>query len=253
MDKRTNVCRPDASRRVLSQGPGEEPGAKTRGDAPATNIIRSMTKVIFKHNPKSLKLATKKGESVQFVFVMDKGEPATLKGVKETLADIKPLNFDFILAKGSRLEVLGLILGKKDDLFKVNFNFNHLQPETIGHAWFKSILRDESQQEIKGIVKIKKGAQKTDSYLSHRTLLLSSQARSKNTPLLEIDEEDVKAGHASTTSRIDRDQLFYLRSRGLSQEKAEKVIVDGFIQELIEKVKDKKIKTKLTLLINKKA
>lgn len=168
------------------------------------------------------------------------------------MADIKPVNLVFELnGAGAGAEVIALVLGQNDDLFKFYVQIEHKKPNTVSKVWVKSIMADESQQEMKGIIKIENGASGSDSYLSHRTLLLSHQAKSKTTPLLEIDEDDVKAGHAATTSKIDPEQLFYLRSRGLSEPEAKKTIIKGFVQELVEKIKDKKIKAKVEGLIEK--
>lgn len=201
-------------------------------------------KTTFEHNPQSQTITVKKGETQQFVFVVDKGVPVT-EGEKP-----KHIKLDFDL-KGadSDFEVIGLIVGRGDAVMPFDVNLNHISPRTTGRVWLKTVLNDSAQQTVNAMISIPKGAVGADSYLSHRTLVLSAQARTRTIPSLEILEDDVKASHGATVGKVDGEQLFYLQSRGLNVAQARKMIIDGFMEDLVAKIKDEDVQEKVRNLI----
>ena len=201
--------------------------------------------VKFKHNPASQTITVKKGETSQFVFVSDKG--LKYESDKPSEHPVK-LVFD-LKGADSDFEVIGLIVGHGEQDFPFDIQINHISPKTIGRVWLKSVLTDAARQTVNAMISIPKGANGADSHLSHRTLVLSPKARTKTIPSLEILEDDVKASHGATVSRIDKDQLFYLQSRGLSEPEAKNMIVDGFMEDLVAKIKDEKVQNQVRKLI----
>jgi len=91
---------------------------------------------------------------------------------------------------------------------------------------------DQAQAKIIGTIKVLPGAEKTNSFLAERLLILSDKARAEAVPNLEIEADDVKCSHAATVGKIDEEQMFYLMSRGLPRAQAQDIIVEGFLQQV---------------------
>jgi Fe-S cluster assembly protein SufD len=91
------------------------------------------------------------------------------------------------------------------------------------------VLDDEARLDLETLLIVEKGARQTNSYLKLETLLISEKAHARVVPALEIMEDDVKSGHGATVTQIDKDQLDYLRSRGLNEKQAQRLIIKGFL------------------------
>ncbi len=138
--------------------------------------------------------------------------------------------------RGAKLSILGAIVLNKTDDLTVNINISHNAPDTFSDTLVKSVLTDQAHGKFYGLVSIKNGAKNTNTYFREDALLLSKKAKAEAIPALEIDENEVKAGHASTVGPIDSEQLFYLQSRGITQEEAKKLIVKGYLTPVLEKL-----------------
>lgn len=125
-----------------------------------------------------------------------------------------------------------VVFGNGSQSFDIQSEMIHNQPYTEGRITEKSILRDKSSSLFKGMIRINPDATKSNSYLSGRSILLSRDARSDAIPGLEILTNDVKATHSASVAQIDEEQIFYLMSRCLSREGAERTIVEGFLEPL---------------------
>lgn len=153
------------------------------------------------------------------------------------------MSFNFILSNpGANITVLGLLLGNGSNQLNLNINVVHSARNTKSIILLKGAITDTSKINFEGLVKIEKNAKQTDAYLACHLLLLSEMAKGRAIPSLEILENDIKAGHATTVGRVDDIQLFYLMSRGIEKEKAKKIIVKGFFQSIVEKMPQKFIK-----------
>ena len=113
---------------------------------------------------------------------------------------------------------------------------NHLSPNTTSDLLYKGALRDKSRSVWQGMIYVAPGAQKTDGYQANRNIVLSPQARADSIPGLEILADDVRCTHGATVGKIDADQVFYLRSRGISYDEAEKLIVEGFFDPIMQRI-----------------
>ncbi|RMF47606.1 MAG: Fe-S cluster assembly protein SufD [Anaerolineae bacterium] len=113
---------------------------------------------------------------------------------------------------------------------------NHLAPHTTSDLLFKTALEDRSRSVWQGMIYVAPGAQKTDGYQANRNLLLSRQARADSIPGLEILADDVRCTHGATAGKVDPDQLFYLRSRGIPEKEAERLIVEGFFTPVMDRI-----------------
>src|SRR3954452_14842212 len=112
----------------------------------------------------------------------------------------------------------------------------HIAPHTTSDFAFKGALRDHATTVWRGMIRVEQDAQRTNAYQENRNLLLSSDAHADSIPGLEILANDVRCTHGATLGQVDRDQLFYLMSRGLSRSEAERLIVRGFFQDVLDRI-----------------
>jgi Fe-S cluster assembly protein SufD len=112
----------------------------------------------------------------------------------------------------------------------------HIAPNTTSDFAFKGALRDKGRAVWRGMIRVEEGAQKTNAYQENRNLLLSTTAHADSIPGLEILANDVRCTHGATLGQVDREQLFYLMSRGLTRAEAERLIVRGFFQDVLDRV-----------------
>jgi Fe-S cluster assembly protein SufD len=112
----------------------------------------------------------------------------------------------------------------------------HIAPNTTSDFAFKGALRDKARTVWRGMIRVEEGAQKTNAYQENRNLLLSKTAHADSIPGLEILANDVRCTHGATLGQVDREQLFYLMSRGLTRAEAERLIVRGFFQDVLDRV-----------------
>jgi Fe-S cluster assembly protein SufD len=112
----------------------------------------------------------------------------------------------------------------------------HIAPNTTSDFAFKGALRDTSTAVWRGMIRVEKDAQKTNAYQENRNLMLSPTTHAVPIPGLEILANDVRCTHGATVSRVDREELFYAMSRGLSRGEAERLIVRGFFQDILDRI-----------------
>lgn len=148
------------------------------------------------------------------------------------------VNFD---KEGEEVEVLGLIIADQPGDYYLKVLVDHAVGKTFGRVMIRGIAKNGARIQVEGMIKIDKGADGVDDFLEMRLLLLDGKSQATAEPKLEIEANDVKASHAATVGRVDEEELFYLMSRGVSRERAEKLIVDGFLNQVIGKIEDKKI------------
>jgi len=113
----------------------------------------------------------------------------------------------------------------------------HMAPSTTSDFAFKGALRDQARAVWRGMIRVEQDAQKTNAYQENRNLLLSKTAHADSIPGLEILANDVRCTHGATLGQVDREQLFYLMTRGLTRSEAERLIVRGFFQDALDRVK----------------
>ena len=112
----------------------------------------------------------------------------------------------------------------------------HMAPNTTSDFAFKGALRDSSSAVWRGMIRVEEDAQRTNAYQENRNLLLSKEAHADSIPGLEILANDVRCTHGATLGQVDREQLFYLMARGLSRPEAERLIVRGFFQDVLDRI-----------------
>ena len=142
-------------------------------------------------------------------------------------------------------DILGLILGSGEDVFDLKVDTLHLVPRTTCQTDFRIILKDKATCTLKGLIKIAKEAHQTDAFLTIKSFLLSEEAEVVTEPSLEIEANDVKASHSASSGPPDPEQIFYLKSRGLTDEQAEGLIVEGFMGELTNKIENDNLRKRV--------
>lgn len=147
----------------------------------------------------------------------------------------KEINYKISLAGiNSSLTLLMLLLGKNEDNVKIQINVDHQNKETKSRVIMKGIIGDKASVDFEGKVKIEPNSKGSNAWLSANLLLLSDNAKGRAVPALEILENDIKAGHATTVGKVNDTELFYLMSRGLSKTKARDLIIQGFLSGFLQ-------------------
>jgi len=116
----------------------------------------------------------------------------------------------------------------------------------------KAVMTEEAFCILNGITKIEKGATKANGEQAENILMLSEKARGDANPILLIDEDDVKAGHAASVGRVSEESIYYLMSRGISREQAERLIILGFLDPVVAEIPIEEVKKKLRQALERK-
>ncbi|HEV8638876.1 MAG TPA: Fe-S cluster assembly protein SufD [Chloroflexota bacterium] len=153
---------------------------------------------------------------------------------------------------GVNAELLGLtFIGGKQHVDHSTLQ-NHIQGQTLSDLLFKCAMLEQARSVYGGLIAIRPNAQRSDAYQNNRNLLLSPTARADSIPMLEIMANDVRCTHGSTTSSVDEEEVFYLMSRGLPRAQAERMIVEGFFANVLEKIPLVPIRRRLEQAIDEK-
>lgn len=146
---------------------------------------------------------------------------------------------------GARSDMLAVSIAGADQEFDQRTLQDHLQPSTTSDLLYKNALSDNARTVFSGLIKVERGAHRTDAYQKVRNLLLSEEAEANSMPGLEILADDVRCTHGATSGQVEPEELFYLLSRGIPQLKAKGLIVNGFLNEVVDRLSSEDIKTYL--------
>lgn len=135
--------------------------------------------------------------------------------------------------------IYGVYVGRQKNIFKLNTIQLHKQPNSFSDLLIKGIFYDESKFIYEGLIRIEKRAQKSHAYQKNQNIIMSDQCFVDSRPFLEILANDVFCTHGSTTGKLDKEQLLYIESRGVSKLDAEKLLLQGFIDDIVHKVIEK--------------
>jgi len=141
-----------------------------------------------------------------------------------------------LASSGASSMVNGLCIAKDHQHLDQHIIINHLKENCNSNQLFKYILSDTSAGVFNGRVTVSEGAQKTDAQQTTRNLLLTDRAMAHSNPQLEIYADDVKCAHGSTTGQLDKNAIFYLRSRGIDVRTAQLLLISGFAKEVMETI-----------------
>lgn len=137
---------------------------------------------------------------------------------------------------GASATFYGIVFGNDTHELRLNLKEVHAHGASIGKTVVRSIMADQSNFYLNGLIDIRPEANHSDARLEGRSILLSKDARSTLIPSLEIAARDVKASHAAATGPIDPEQVFYLTSRGMNTQEARALILHGFLQDVLGKL-----------------
>ena len=147
-----------------------------------------------------------------------------------------------LIEKNSNCNILSALFLKKDEHQEVKTRINHLAPNCKSFQSVKNVLSSYSKGIFQGKIYVKDVAQKTDAYQLSKALLINDDAEFNSKPELEIYADDVKCSHGSTSGSVDEDSLYYLMSRGLTRADATKLLIKGFLNDVVEFIKNPSIK-----------
>jgi len=136
----------------------------------------------------------------------------------------------------------GIINLSNSQHHEIKTNINHLAENTKSYQLIKSVLNDNAKGIYQGKIYVDSKAQKTDGYQLSKALLLSENTEFDGKPELEIYADDVKCSHGATSGNLDEDAIFYLMSRGLSNQQSKELLINGFLLDAVEKITDIEIK-----------
>jgi Fe-S cluster assembly protein SufD len=122
---------------------------------------------------------------------------------------------------------------------------NHLVPHTTSDLLYKGALKDEARSVWQGNIHVYPGAQRTDAYQASRNLSLSNSARADSIPGLEIEADDVRCTHGAAISQVDKEEIFYLMTRGIPAKIAEQLIVNGFFKPVLDRIPMDNVRARL--------
>jgi Fe-S cluster assembly protein SufD len=128
----------------------------------------------------------------------------------------------------------------------------HRNTQTTSDLLYKGGLTGKSRSVYEGLIKVARGAQQTDAYQANRNLMLSKKAHADSIPQLEIEANDVRCTHGSTTSQLDEEELFYLMSRGIRRDDAVRVIVEGFFAPVLDRIPLREVRRRLKSAVTAK-
>ncbi len=141
-----------------------------------------------------------------------------------------------LAGQGSEARVTGGYAGGTGQHLDYDTTQEHAAPNTNSDLAFRGVLAAGATAVWRGMIRVDPGAQQTDAFQESRNLLLSTEAHADAIPGLEIEADDVRCTHAAAVAQIDRDQLFYLTSRGLGPAEAKSLIIEGFLESLVERL-----------------
>lgn len=154
---------------------------------------------------------------------------------------------------GARSEFLGLSFGDGTQHFDYTTLQDHIAEHTVSDLLFKAALKDRAQDVWYGVVRIRPTAHNAEANQTSRNLLLSDHARAAPIPILEIEAWDVtRCSHGATAGPVDPEQLFYLQSRGIPRPEAERLLVEGFFAEVLDRIPSERLRSRVAQALDEK-
>jgi Fe-S cluster assembly protein SufD len=140
--------------------------------------------------------------------------------------------------RGARSDMLAISVAHGDQEFDQRTLQDHLKPDTTSDLLYKNVLNDRARTIFSGLIKVERGAHRTDAYQKVRNLLLSDEAEANSMPGLEILADDVRCTHGATSGQVEPEELFYLKSRGIDDLTAKQLVARGFLNEVVGRLPD---------------
>jgi len=161
-------------------------------------------------------------------------------------------NVSHLRGPGGRSDMLAVTVAQEAQEFDQRTFQIHEAPNTASDLLYKNSLDDKARTIFAGLIRVDPGAHQTDAFQKVRNLLLSDEAEANSAPGLEIEADDVRCSHGATSGQIDAEELFYLLSRGIPKNAAQRLIVQGFLEDVFERLPDEAIRARLCELLEAK-
>ncbi|MBM7565386.1 Fe-S cluster assembly protein SufD [Paenibacillus sacheonensis] len=165
-----------------------------------------------------------------------------------TLSDTQSL----LKGNGSTSDAKVISIGSKTQQMSLTTGAVHFGRNTESDMVTRAVMKDGATAIINGITKIEKGATKSNGQQTEKVLMLSPKARGDANPILLIDEDDVKAGHAASVGQVNPEQIYYLMSRGIAKKDAERLIIYGFLAPVVTEIPIEPVREQLQRLLERK-
>jgi Fe-S cluster assembly protein SufD len=156
-----------------------------------------------------------------------------------------------LVGKGANSQVNGVMFTQGRQHLAYHTLQHHRAPNCHSDFLYKAAQQDKSRTVWRGMIKVDKDAQKTDGYQRNDNLILSNHARADSIPGLEIEADDVRCTHGSTTAKVDEEQIFYARCRGFTRKEATRMIVTGFFQQIFDRITIESVRDALGAAISR--
>jgi Fe-S cluster assembly protein SufD len=166
--------------------------------------------------------------------------------VSRTTADV------VLNGKGTRADLLGLAFGEGTQVFDVHTLQDHNSAFTDTDQMYKTALRDRSRVAYEGLIDIRKGSYGSNGYQANKNLLLDDTAKAESLPMLKISDNDVRCTHSSSVGPVEEEHVVYLMSRGLPRPVAERILVQGFFEPVIERIKVPELRDRIRDAVDRK-
>ena len=157
-----------------------------------------------------------------------------------------------LAGRGSSAKVTGAYAGSGSQHLDYDTTQEHAAEDTTSDLAFRGVLAEQATAVWRGMIRVDPGAQRTDAFQESRNLLLSNEAHADAIPGLEIEADDVRCTHAAAVAQVDPEQLYYLRSHGMQEDKAKRLVIEGFVQELVERAHEGPIREALGAELEKR-
>ncbi len=157
-----------------------------------------------------------------------------------------------LAGQGSEARVTGAYAGGGSQHLDFDTTQEHAAPNTFSDLAFRGVLADRGTAVWRGMIRVDPGAQQTDAFQESRNLLLSTKAHADAIPGLEIEANDVRCTHAAAVAQIDREQLHYLRARGLDEGTARRLIIEAFLEALVERLGEGRLRDEISAALEER-
>ena len=172
------------------------------------------------------------------------GEMNDGNGLSDTTSILK--------GNGSKSNTRAVCIGMGEQQLDLTTRAVHIGKHSDSNMVTRAVMQDQATAIINGITKIEHGATHANGEQTERVLMLSPQARGDANPMLLIDEDEVTAGHAASVGQVDENQIYYMMSRGISREMAERLIIYGFLEPIVKSIPLKEVSEQLQKLVERK-
>jgi Fe-S cluster assembly protein SufD len=157
-----------------------------------------------------------------------------------------------ILGENSEVKLFGIVLCSGNQKIKIRTNQIHNTGNSTSELQLRSILFGTSRLDFRGLIRIEKNSANSIAFQKNQNILMSKNAWVESKPFLEILANDVKCMHAATMGKIDEEKFYYLKTRGIEKKQGEKLILEGFIKDVLDKIPDRKIADNIVLKVEKR-